>query len=603
MAEQPHGADPLDETIGSDDPAVTDPTLDAGEATPAAAAALASAEPPTVLGRHRLVRKLGEGGMGIVHLAHDEQLDRPVAIKLLQPEGDSRRLLREARSMARLSHPHIAAVYDVGTTDDGQVYVAMEYVEGPTLRTWLKASHPWAERYEVLLQAARGLAAAHAAGVVHRDFKPDNVIVGDDGRVRVLDFGLAKLAPRTMSTNASTTETQAGSIVGTPRYMAPEQLRTQPAGPAADQFALCVTAYEMAYDDRPFLGEVFADLVVSVLTQPPREPKGTPEVPDALWPVLLRGFAVDPEQRHSDMQALVSALEAVAGAPESNGSVTSRPALRDAREDARNRLTTAFAEDLIDADEIDERLERLENAQDRGSVEALVLDLVPAGEALVPLAGTEPSDALAFRKAVEPAIREEEQALALAVPETGRIVAAFSGSRRGGNWVPARLNKVIAVCGAATLDLREAKLPPGEIEIRVRVVFGGLEIIAPPGVEVRLECTSLFAGAGQEDPTEPPDPNATIVRVTGVVMFGGLTVEERFPGERASAARKRRRAHRRALTKAAKAKAKALGPAKHDSDDSHRQRRKRDDSDDSHRQRRKRHDSDDSHRKRKKKRR
>jgi len=138
-----------------------------------------------------------------------------------------------AEAAARLAHPHIAAVYDVGT-HGGDVYVAMEYVEGPTLRAWMKAPHPWAERRDVLLQAARGLAAAHARGVTHRDFKPENVIVGYDGRVRVLDFGLAKLAPRTATRTEDTTDTQVGAIVGTPRYMAPEQLRGQAAGPAAD---------------------------------------------------------------------------------------------------------------------------------------------------------------------------------------------------------------------------------------------------------------------------------------------------------------------------------------------------------------------------------
>jgi serine/threonine protein kinase len=207
------------------------------------------------IGRYRLIRPLGEGGMGLVHLAHDDELDRPVALKVLRPggNGDSKRLLREARSMARLAHPHIATVYEVNTYGD-VVYVAMEYVEGPTLRAWMNAPRSWAERRDVLLQAARGLAAAHGRGVVHRDFKPENVIVGHDGRVRVLDFGLAKRAPGTASRPEDTTDTQLGAIVGTPRYMAPEQLRGQAAGPAADQFAFCVCAYELAYGRRPFTG-------------------------------------------------------------------------------------------------------------------------------------------------------------------------------------------------------------------------------------------------------------------------------------------------------------------------------------------------------------
>ncbi|MCA9709370.1 MAG: serine/threonine protein kinase, partial [Myxococcales bacterium] len=242
-------ADPLARTMPRDPEDTTSPeassAFEAADSSEAGSAPeqAGSSDESTHVGRYRLIDKLGEGSMGMVYLAHDEQLDRRVAIKLLRPDsgGDPRRLLREARSMARLSHPHIAAVHDVGT-HGGDVYVAMEYVDGPTLREWMRQPHPWAERREVLLQAARGLAAAHASGIVHRDFKPDNVIVGVDGRVRVLDFGLAKLAPRARSGPIDATSTADGNLVGTPRYMAPEQLRTRPAWPASDQFSLCVTA-------------------------------------------------------------------------------------------------------------------------------------------------------------------------------------------------------------------------------------------------------------------------------------------------------------------------------------------------------------------------
>ncbi|MCH9680123.1 MAG: protein kinase [Deltaproteobacteria bacterium] len=333
-------------------------------------------EDPERIGRYRLVHRIGEGGMGLVYLAHDDQLDRPVAVKVLRPggDGDPRRLLREARSMARLSHPHIAAVYDVGT-HDGDVYVAMEFVEGVNLRQWHEqASRSWKARCDMLLQAARGLVAAHAVGVVHRDFKPDNVIVGNDGRVRVLDFGLAKLGPRTALRQQDTTETMLGSIAGTPRYMAPEQLRGKPVGPAADQFALCVTAYELAYDQRPFPGEVFADVAAAVLTRPPASPPESTDVPDAVWPLLRQGMQLAQDERHTDVAAFVALLEDIAGA-EPIPAVVSLPALRDAREQARDQMTSAYADDLIDADELDHRLEDLEDATDLGTVAALIADL------------------------------------------------------------------------------------------------------------------------------------------------------------------------------------------------------------------------------------
>ncbi len=493
------------------------------------------------IGRYRLVAPLGAGGMGLVHLAHDDDLDRSVALKVLRPggSGDPRRLLREARSMARLSHPHIAAVHDVGT-HEGDVYVAMEYVEGPTLRAWMDGAHDWEEQRQVLLQAARGLAAAHDHGVVHRDFKPENVIVGSDGRVRVLDFGLAKLAPRTSTATEDSTETQVGAIVGTPRYMAPEQLRGQKAGPAADQFAFCVTAYESVFAERPFEGEVFADVAASVLTQSPREPSPDAAVPQGLWPALQRGLAVDPEERHADMNALVEVLEGLAGTP-ATAAVVSRPALRDAREDARSRLTDAYAGDLLDADELDERLEQLESAVDLPAVAVLVADLAPlpdpAGAAPAVVDGAE-AVALAVPASAVPAVVD--------VPANRTMVALFSGTRRGGAWTPARVNRVFTMFGGAEIDLREALLPSGTIEVQVFAMFGGVTITVTPGTRVLLECTAIMGGADQEDASIAPEPGATVVRVTGFVMFGGVGVVERLPGESGRAARKRRRALRKA---------------------------------------------------------
>jgi serine/threonine protein kinase len=543
-----HASDASATASGSASPSADDPDREPGP----------EAVPGDRIGRYRLLRPLGGGGMGLVHLAHDDELDRPVALKVLRPggNGDAGRLLREARSMARLAHPHIAAVFDVGKHGD-EVYVAMEYVEGPTLRAWMKAPHDWAERRDVLLQAARGLVAAHARGVVHRDFKPENVIVGHDGRVRVLDFGLAKLAklaPRSVGRPDDTTDTQLGAIVGTPRYMAPEQLRGQAAGPAADQFAFCVSAYELVYGQRPFAGDVLADVAASVLTQEPREPPHVDGVPEGLWPVLRRGLQVGREERYPSMQALTEALEPVSGAPPPArpAPVVSRPALRDAQEDARARLTLAYADDLLDAEELDSRLERLENAGDLPVVAALVADLAPA-VAVPALAAAPAEQALAVPAATNlPAV--------LDVPQEGRTVAVFSGTRRAGSWTPARVNHVLSVFGGAEIDLRDVELPPGETELRVFCMFGGVEITVAPGTRVQLECTAIFGGVEQEDASEQPAPDAPVVRVTGMVFFGGVEVCERLPGEGGWAARKRRKAAQKQMREA-KAK-KALPPGR-----------------------------------------
>src|SRR5690349_17448959 len=189
-------------------------------------------EPGDTVGRFVVLQRLGEGGMGVVYTAYDPELDRKVAIKLLKSaEEGHARLLREAQAMARLQHPNVIAVHDVGTLPGNRVFVAMELVAGATLRGWLKAApRAWREVIAIMRQAGVGLAAAHDAGLVHRDFKPDNVLVGDDGRVRVMDFGLARLgaADPELSSGShdtgplSTPLTMAGTVVGTPAYMAPE---------------------------------------------------------------------------------------------------------------------------------------------------------------------------------------------------------------------------------------------------------------------------------------------------------------------------------------------------------------------------------------------
>jgi tetratricopeptide (TPR) repeat protein len=286
-------------------------------------------EPPlekgTAVGRYRVLERLGAGGMGIVYSAHDPELDRRVALKLLRARSlgleadDARgRLLHEAQAMARVSHPHVVPVYDVGTFR-GQVFLAMELVEAQTLRTWLKAGpRPWRQVLAHFLDAGQGLAAAHAAGVVHGDFKPENVLLGRDGRVRVTDFGLARLATADEDTPPSIpgaafalpseveTRTTTG---GTPAYMAPEQLCDGvPADARSDQFSFCVALYEALHGERPFLGRTIRELSQALRSGQPRPvPRRTP-VPPWLRRVLLRGLALRPSERFPSMEALLDVL-------------------------------------------------------------------------------------------------------------------------------------------------------------------------------------------------------------------------------------------------------------------------------------------------------
>jgi hypothetical protein len=266
------------------------------------------------IGRYEILGLLGRGGMGVVYEARDPALDRGVALKVLRPDaglaGGSERLLREARALARLAHPHVVTVYDVGedVADDGgrRVFVAMELVRGATLRGWqLRAPRSWEGIVETFLQAGRGLAAAHAAGVLHRDFKPENVLVGDDGRVRVSDFGLARVV------SAETSPWSERAILGTYAYMAPEQRRGErrgeTVGPAADQFSFCVALYEALWGTRPF-GDADVGAMPAELVHPATPPASSP-VAEWVFPAIAQGLALDPARRHPSMGALLARLE------------------------------------------------------------------------------------------------------------------------------------------------------------------------------------------------------------------------------------------------------------------------------------------------------
>ncbi len=245
-----------------DDPTETVPLH--GEAPRPRDPSAEALERGAAVGRYVILDRIGAGGMGVVYAAYDPELDRRVALKLLRTDRFAApghlRLLREAKALARLTHPNVVAVHDAGTFGD-QVFVAMELVEGETLRQWLEAgARSWREVLDRLLAAGRGLAAAHAAGLVHRDFKPENVLLGRDGRVRVVDFGLAKAladaaeepaAPDSGGELASPL-TEWGAVLGTPAYMAPEQIRGIAADARSDQFSFCVALYEALYGERPF---------------------------------------------------------------------------------------------------------------------------------------------------------------------------------------------------------------------------------------------------------------------------------------------------------------------------------------------------------------
>lgn len=262
----------------------------------------AGAEPGVVAGRFELIGLLGEGGMGRVYSAFDRSLGRKIALKLLRPGSAQGTLLAEARSMARLSHPNVVGIYDA-VDDGGRLAIAMELVEGETLAQHLARKRPpWAEALSLYVQAGQGLVAAHAAGLVHRDFKPQNVLVDREGRVRVTDFGLALL----VAPGGAPAE-----FAGTPAYMAPEQLLGRSAGRESDQFAFCIALYEAVYGTPPFTGATVKDRLWATMQGAPPPPPGS-TVPPWVFEALRRGLAPRPEARYGSMRALLDGLEGAA---------------------------------------------------------------------------------------------------------------------------------------------------------------------------------------------------------------------------------------------------------------------------------------------------
>jgi eukaryotic-like serine/threonine-protein kinase len=291
-------------------------------------------EVPERIGRFIVTGYIGHGGMGDVFAAHDEQLDRHVAIKVMSRRTSAasiERFAREGRALAKLSHANIVQVHEVGE-HDGALFIAMEHIDGCTLSAWVaegREQHDWRDALRLCIEAGRGLAVAHAAGLVHRDFKPDNVMVGNDGRVRVLDFGLARaigeetIDQRTFTSDVDLANTETsgergaaeprvtatGARLGTPAYMAPEQHVGDTATAASDQFSFCVTAWEALHGVRPFGGANQAAIFraielgrVEPLVRPHR-------IPAKVRRVLLQGLRVDPRERWPSMDDLLRELE------------------------------------------------------------------------------------------------------------------------------------------------------------------------------------------------------------------------------------------------------------------------------------------------------
>ena len=296
-------------------------------------------------GRYEILDKLGEGAMGVVYRARDATLGRVVALKMLSTDLGAeeelhQRFQREAEAIGRLSHPNIVTVYDVGEAS-GQLYMAMELLVGDDLRSLIekRTAIALADRVRILMQICTGLAYAHSRGVVHRDIKPANILVGSDGRVKILDFGLARVSARS-------TITRRGVILGTPDYMAPEQAMGKGVDRRSDVFSAGAVFYEFLTLEKPFKGKTLHAVLYQIISEDP-EPVLTvnPEVPVRLASIVHRMLSKDPDQRYDAMDPVGGDLSEIHAALRSSGGRSTLPVAAPAvSEETRARVRDRVAE-------------------------------------------------------------------------------------------------------------------------------------------------------------------------------------------------------------------------------------------------------------------
>jgi tetratricopeptide (TPR) repeat protein/tRNA A-37 threonylcarbamoyl transferase component Bud32 len=468
----------------------------------------------TAIGRYQVLSKLGHGAMGIVYACYDARLDRRVAVKILRSDRRTEkvrvRMVREARAMAKLNHPNVAHVYEVGEWS-GRAFVAMEYIHGKTLREWGRSRRRgWRDALALGLAAARGLAAAHAEGLTHRDFKPDNVMVGDDGRVRVMDFGLVRFDDNTtldeehldVAGASAMTLTRRGTVLGTPVYMAPEQIHDPEGGPAADQFAFCVTLWELLFGVRPFGGDDLDALEAEVRRGRPTRGARSRAAPRWLRRVLERGLSYAPRDRHASMPALIRALE--------RGSLHAR--LRGAAAGMAVLGVAGFAHAGAAAIDRDRGVQR---CRDDADAWVATVDEAPRAAAVAGLRAVPSPVAATTADAVEPFLAAQAEALRTA-SSTACMRADVDGTASAdlhdrATWCldqrHAELAAVLDGFAQANVDLLlEAVSQASSLEPTARCLDDdALARIPLPPVEQRAEIRALQAELAREAVTRPAD--------------------------------------------------------------------------------------------------
>ncbi len=505
------------------------------EPEPVASGADVVLVPGRQVGRYVVGERLGSGGMGVVFSAYDPELDRNVALKVVGPglahDAAARaRLLVEARAMARLAHPGVVPIYDVHATAGGNVVLAMERVDGHDAQQWLAEARPdWREVLAVLIPAGRGLAAAHAAGIVHRDVKPSNFLIGRDRRGRITDFGLARTQPRQGDIadvspdlgdgTASVLSMRSGALLGTPAYMAPEQHAGQTASALSDQFSFCLVLYEAVYGERAIVASPVTRHsggtapAAQATARPMRPAPRRSRVPSWLRRILLRGLAVEPERRWPSVLALLDALEdaprrrrrrwAMAGvaaamlAAAGGFAVMSR----------RNEPCMGGAAEL----------ERAWAGNDRTAVLARIAGMGPYGQVLAPLLEQQLGDHAArwvagYRDACVAHRRGAQSSELLdrriACLERSRLALAAVADVVRGAGSPTLPTAILAVqslpdpsaCGDILAVLASVAPPPPELAARVAAITATLEraqvyLAAGRSAEAREHSHAAAAGA------------------------------------------------------------------------------------------------------------